>query len=633
MDYRWNKVARIALLAVGTAMVAYQATYAVYMTLDNREFLLGHLGFALVILYLIGLKGARTRLEAGLNIAMMLVSMGVIVYLFIFFVELQTRGEYFTTPLDTIVGTLLILLVLEATRKQYGWVLPSIALLLFLYGLFGSHLPGSFQARHTEASIFISKLTTSLGDSGMFGVLLSVSALYIFLFMLFAAFLQESKTVAFFEELGKLVSGRFRSGPALAAIVTSSLVGSVSGQVGANVAITGSYTIPAMKAAGYKPEQAGGIESAASTCGPIVPPVMGVAAFIMSGMTGIAYSKIIIVAVIPALFYVICAGINVELSARRMDIQGLVGKPNMKELFYKMPIFLIALGLIIFLFSRGAPPLTVGFWASILVMALSMIRKETRLNWRNFLAGFERAAELGSGIAATCATLGIVVGTLIITGLVIKLPMMIGDLCGGNLVLLLLMTGVTSIILGCGLPPSASYILVAIVLVPLLLRHGVPLLSAHYFTFYFANFSFITPPVAIAAVFASRLADANYMRTSVEAVKVGIAGFFLPFMIVWAPGFIGDFSQPFLQVLKLAVILLMLLPIQMFLVGYLIGNLGLVERSLAAISALSLFVFVYNNSLVLLVLGILALVVVVIWQWGKTRRTAQPLRENIEKRV
>ncbi len=620
---RWNRIAGIGLAVVATLMVIFQATYSQRIFVDTKEFLIGHLGFAILVLSLTALTTLKSKVGVALQTLVMLAGIGILAYMFIFASELQFRSEYGATGLDVALGVLLVIVVLVLTGREYGWVLPGMAVVLLLYGFFGHLIPGAFACFYQEPEVLISKLTTSLGPSGMFGIILRVSALYIFLFMIFATFIQETKTTGFFEELSKLVSGKFRSGPALGSVVTSSLVGSVSGQAGANVIVTGSYTIPAMKTAGYTPEQAGGIESAASTAGPIIPPVMGVAAFIMSGITGIPYSKIILVAIIPALFYVISAGINVELSARKMGIHGLVGKANLRELFTKMPLFLVALLVIVFLFVEGWTPLVVGFWAMVTIIALGMIQKSTRLGWRNFISGFTRGAQIASGVAATCATLGIVVGTLTITGLAVKLPMIIGDTFGTNLTLLLIFAGVTSIILGTGLPASASYILVAIVLCPMLVKFGVALLPAHFFAFYFANFSYITPPVALAAVFAARLAGSSYIKTAVEAFKVGVAGFILPFMIIWVPGFMGDFSDPVVQVTKLIIVLALLFPVQMALVGHFLTKLGLLERVICGVSAATLILYIYNTNWMLMIFGLLALFAVLIGQLRKRGTEAQ----------
>lgn len=620
---KWNKIASIGLAVIAIAMVFYQMAYARYTFTDDMRFLVGHLGFALVVLCLTVLTKVRSKADAVLQVLMMLVATGILTYMFIFSEDLQIRGEYFCTRLDVVLGALLIIIVLVITGREFGWVLPGLAFLLLAYGLFGHLLPGDFRSIYQEPQVLISKLTTSVGQSGMFGTILRVSALYIFLFMLFAVFMQETKTTAFFEELSKLISARFRSGPAMGSVVTSGLVGMVSGQAGANVVITGSYTIPAMKKAGFTPEQAGGVEAAASTCGPIMPPVMGVAAFIMAGFTGIPYARICLVAALPALFYVICAAIGVELTARRMDIRGLVGKANLRELFSKMPLFVVVLLLIVILFVMGWTPLVVGFWVVVTTIALGMIQKSTRLGWRNFLSGFISGAQIASGVAASCATLGIVVGIFVITGLAIKLPMIIGDTFGGNLVILLIFTGVTSLILGCGLPASASYILVAVVICPLLIKFGVGVLPAHFFAFYFANFSYITPPVALAAVYGAKLAGGGYIKTAVEACKVGMAGFILPFMLIWAPGFMGDFSEPLVQIIKLIIILVLLFSTQMVLMGYFLSKLSLLERVISGISAAAMIIHVYNSNPTLLILGLLALFIVLIWQLRKRGKESQ----------
>lgn len=618
---KWIFLARGIFIALCAVMVFYHAAYAFFVFVDVKQFLLGHLGLAMLVMTSNWLINAKSKKSALIESCFLMASIIVIGYLFLNSDDLQVRGEYFVKTADIVIGIIFLIVLLRITHKQYGYVLPGIAILLFLYGLVGHYLPGTLKTAWTTLPILISQLTTSLGDQGVFGIVLSVSALYVFLFLVFGAFIQESGVDKFFEHLGNLVAQKFRSGPALATVVASGLVGSLTGQVGADITVAGSYTVPAMKKLGYKAEELAGILAAAGTAGPIVPPVMGVAAFVMAGITGISYFKIVMVAIIPALLYVVFVGVTVELRARKIGIQSMAIKPNLREMFFLMPLFLFSLGTIIFLFMRGNSPLVVGFWASAVIIALSMISSKTRLNWRQFLKAFCTAAELASGIAATCAILGVIVGVLLITGLAMKLPIFAESICGDNMLLLLVLSGVVCIILGCGVPASASYILVAVVMCPTMIKLGMPLLQSHFFAFYFANFSYITPPVALAAVFAAKLTDADYIKSGIQASKYGLPGFLIPFLFVFCPGLLGDFSvAPLMQVVKILCSILALFSLQMSMAGYFITDMSIVERVVAFLICAAFFLYIYSTHILFLVLAILLSIIMLVWQKRKDRR-------------
>lgn len=608
---------RAASILISTIMVFYHAIYAFYVYIDLKRFILGHLGFALIIMslgWLIKAMETKDKKSTLIELCFLFSSVVTIGYMFVNCEQLQIRGEYFATSTDAIIGIIFLLSIFRMTYKQYGAILPVIAILLFTYALFGRYFPGMLKTTETTLPILLSKLTTSLGDQGVFGIILTVSAMYVFMFLVFGAFVQETGVSRFFDHLGNLVAQKFKSGPALATVVSCGLMGSLTGQVGADITVAGSYTIQAMKKMGYKPEEAGGILAAAGTAGPIVPPVMGIVAFIMSGITGIPYSKIVFVAILPAILYVIAVGMAVEIQARKINISGVSEKPDMKEFFVFMPIFLISLATIIFSFMKGKSPLIVGCYASIVIAALSIITEKTRLEWREFLNVFCKAAELGSSIGVTCALLGIVVGVLEITGLAMKLPILIGNFCGDNMILLLIMTGMVSIILGCGMPASASYILVAVIMCPTMIKLGVPLLSAHFFSFYFANFSYITPPVALAAVFAAKLAGGDYIKTGIAAVKYGFPAFIIPFAFIWAPGILGDFRGNFLvEIIKICSLVFSIFSLILTVFGYFFTRISLIVRIITAALSFVFYYTIYSNTIIPFFMSAALLAILLIW--------------------
>jgi TRAP transporter 4TM/12TM fusion protein len=461
----------------------------------------------------------------------------------------------------------------------------------------------------------------SINMEGIYGMILSVSANKVFLFMVFAAWMSATGATRFFEEIGKFIGRFFKSGASITAIITSGLVGSVTGQAAANVSITGSFTIPTMKAAGYSPEQAGGIEAAASSGGPIIPPVMGIAAFIMAGITGISYLHIIVIAILPAFLYIFSCSYYAIFQGAKMDVAYRSEKVNYRELLLRAPLFLIPLLTVIILFIQGRSAIYVSSWACIIVLVLSYLRKETRLSLSNLLKAFVAGAKLGSQVAIMCATVGIIVQVITMTGLGLVLPHIISDFCGDNFLLLLVLTGVISIILGMGLPAATSYVLVAVVLAPIMIGYKVPVLTAHFFTFYFCNFSYITPPVALAAIFASKLAGANYTKTAIEASKVGIAGFILPFMLVWNPALMLDFSDSVAHIIiKTMACILCIIALQAGMVGHYITGLSLFRRAIILVSAALFLLAVYFNSSGLLFAGIALMIISTFWQYLKKRR-------------
>lgn len=611
-----QRVLNTVVRVVGVAMVIYHLVYSQLFLQGVMEHLILHLGFALLLVFLMSMQNRYRPLEA----ALVLLSLGCYVFLSLSYERLELYGMYQATNVDLAVGIIIILLCLEATRRRFGPVLPALAILCIVYAFVGSHLPGILQALPMTWDIIIERLSVGFAQAGIFGPILRVSAVFIFLFMVFAALVETCGATEFFNQFGKLIGQRFRAGPALAAVITSGLVGSVTGQAGANVSITGSYTIPAMKDVGYKPYQAGAIEAAASAGGPIIPPVMGVAAFLMSGMTGIPYARIIGVAALPALFYIFSCALYVQFQAAKMNVVTRVEKVNYRELILRSPLFLGSLLVIIILFVVGRTALYVSFWACATITILGFLRKQTRPSLKNLVDGIGRGASLGSGIAVTCATLGIIVATITGTGLGIKLPAAIGNFCGENLLPLLIMTAVAAIILGTGLPASASYILVAIVLAPVLINLGVGLLPAHFFAFFFANFSYLTPPVALAALFGAQLAGASYMRTALESAKVGIAGFVLPFMILWCPVLMGDYSNPGVSIVDLLACILVLIGLQAGIVGYFLTKLNPMERLIVVAGSLILMTYVYANDILWLAIGAGLLGVMFLKQLARKRR-------------
>jgi TRAP transporter 4TM/12TM fusion protein len=590
-----KRVLDAVIIACGVGMVIYHLAYTQYVIQGTVEHWITHLGMALLLVFLSSLRNSGRYWP--LNLALVLATVGTFIYLMVCYPRLEVYGMYSANTLDLLIGIVLILLSLESTRQTFGMILPIVGFLTIAYMFLGSCLPaGLFHAMPQKWDVIIETLTVGFADTGIFSNILAISATIIFPFMVFAALVQTLGAGEFFNQFGNLIGRKSRSGPAMAAVISSGLMGSVSGQSGPNVMITGSYTIPAMKKHGYSP--------ALSTAGPLIPPVMSAVAFLISGLTGIPYVKIVSVAVLPALLYVFSCALYVELYARKMNIRSTLMEVDFRELFLRAPLFLCPMGVIVVLFIMDFSPMFIGFWACITVLFLSLLRKKTRPSLKTLADALVKGASIASAIAVSCATLGLLVCAITNSGLGIKLPGAIGNIAGDNLLFVTLLTGVSSLILGIGMPPSASYIIVAVVLAPVLIKLGVPLLSAHLFTFYLAIFSYLTPPVALSALFASRLAGSAFFKTAIQSVRVGIGGFIVPFMVVWVGAFTGDFSEPLFAITGIAACFLTFVALQASSVGHFMARLNLTERALLMLGAVAFLAHLNTRSTIYLVVGI-----------------------------
>jgi len=607
-----SKLLNGTIVFLSLVMVAYHFIYVRVLIQPPNLHANTHLGFGLVITFLIMIR--KNPKFWPIKLAAALLSIVCVVYVHITYRDLLYRLS-FNTDADLLIGTILIILCLIACYEAAGAVLPVLAGIFILYAFWGHLLPEPFQAMDLGWRLIISRFSLSFGISGIYGYLLTISATLIFMFMVFAMLISATGAVKFFSMIGDWVSYRFKAGPAMAAVFTSALVGSVSGLPGPNVMITGSFTIPAMKKAGYPPEHAGGIETAASTCGPIVPPVMGIVAFIMVGFTGIAYKDIVAVAILPAILYVFSAALYVTFQAGRLNIERAPrGTIDTREFWIRSPIFFGPLIILTVLLLLEYTPMLAAFWGTIILLIISLIRKETRPSLATLIDGLCRGAEIGSKVACMCAVLGLVIITITMTGLGVKLPSIIVDLCGDNLLLLLILTAFICIVLGSGIPTSAAYLLVAITCAPMLVKMGIDLLRAHYFVLYAAVFANITPPIAIPAIFAAQIAGGNYMKTAVQAALAGLAGFLLPFMIIFVPALTFDFSKPVFAAASLVSCVLIFVGLQPAIVGFFLTRLNAKERLFTVLSPAALMFFIYKTQFIWFLIGIVILAVFVAWQ-------------------
>ena len=568
-----------------------------------------HLLFALIIVFLYFPITKREDLRFLKVIDYLLVglSLATVLYIPLNMDDLISRAGMWDWN-DAIRGGILIVLVLEATRRVCGKALPIIAMVFLLYALFGHHLPGLLAHRgYSLQRLFTQQYLTM---EGIFGTPLGVSATYVFVFVLFGAFLQKSGAGQFFIDMAFALTGRSRGGPAKTAVIASGLMGSISGSAVANVATTGPFTISLMKKVGYKPHFAGAVEAAASSGGQFMPPIMGASAFIIAEFLGIQYILVVAAAAIPAFLYFLSIFASVHFEAERLGLRILKKdeipdwKKVMKEGFY----FLTPLILLIYLLAvTRVTPTRTAFWVILLTMVLSWIRKHQRMAPREIFQALELGAKNALTVVTACACAGLVIGVITLTGIGLQLSTLVIALSGGIMILALLFSMVGSIILGMGLPTTAAYIIMATLGAPALIEIGVHPISAHLFVFYFAIISAITPPIALAAYTAGAIAGADVNKTSITALKVALAGFFIPFMFVYNPELLmeGAPAQIVIGALTASVGVVVLSAAT---IGYMKIRLLLWERGAFFLAALFLMYTGVANDLV--GLGIIAFVIV-----------------------
>ncbi|MCV3271290.1 TRAP transporter permease [Roseobacter sinensis] len=447
--------------------------------------------------------------------------------------------------LAAVAGTALIM---ELTRRVAGLALVVIAGIFLVYVFVGDLLPGFLNAPNIEWARFFSQVYT---DAGILGPTTAVSSTYIILFIIFAAFLQASKVGEYFVNFAFAAAGRARGGPAKVAIFASGLMGMINGTSAGNVVATGSLTIPLMKRVGYHSKTAGAVEAAASTGGQIMPPIMGAGAFIMAEITGIPYTDIAIAAIIPAVLYFVSVYFMVDFEAAKLGMRGMRDDelPKLADMARKAFLFLPILILIGALFM-GYSVIRAGTLATAAAAIVSWLTP-FRMGPRSIAKAFELAGTMSIQIIAVCACAGIIVGVISLTGVGARFSSVLLSIADANQLLALFFAMCIAILLGMGMPTTAAYAVAASVVAPGLVQLGIPALTAHFFVFYFAVVSAITPPVALASYAAAGISGANPMATSVTSFKVGIAAFIVPFMFFYHSAILMEGT--WLQILQAAV--------------------------------------------------------------------------------
>jgi len=485
-------------------------------------------------------------------------------------------GAY--TQVDVVVGAAGILLILEACRRVVGLPILIIAIIFMGYAYFGAYMPGFLNHRGYSADRIITHLFFT--TEGILGLPLGVCATFIFLFILFGAFMEETGIAKLFIDLSNALAGRAAGGPAKVAVLTSALEGTVSGSSVANTVGSGSFTIPMMKKLGYKPEFAAAVEAAASTGGQIMPPIMGAAAFLMAEALGIPYLDVAKAAIIPAILYFSGIWIVVHFEAKKIGLRGMSKDelPKMRDVMREKGHLLVPLIAIIYFLVEGSTPVKAAFYGIIFSVVASMLRKSTRLTVYKFILALQVGAKSVLGVAVACGVAGIIVGIVTLTGLGLKMASGLLLLSGGVKYLTLGFAMLASLVLGMGVPTTANYLITSTIMAPAVIQLGVPALAAHMFVFYFGIIADITPPVALAAYAGAAIAGSDPMKTGLVAVKLAIAAFIIPYIFVNTPAMLL-IDASWSQIMTITVTSLIgMIGVGSSLENYYLTNMNVMER-------------------------------------------------------
>lgn len=573
-----------------SAFALYTATTGVMVDMVQRGVVLL---FVLILVFTKQLR--REDLAVGwklLYVVFLLASGFSLIYQVMNYKKLATSMGAITDS-ELLLGIILIVTLWVVTKLTVGWPIVIISGCFALYAYFGQYMPGMLAHRGYRLGRIVSHLCN--GTNGIFGTPLGTAATMVIMFIIFGSFLEASGGASFFMDLAVAVTGRSRGGPAKAAVVSSALMGTISGNAASNVVTTGTFTIPLMKRIGYESHVAGAIEAVASTGGQIMPPVMGAAAFIMAEMIGISYGKIALAAVIPATLYYVSTFCMVHFEAVRKNVTRLEASeiPDLKHIWVKNWHTLLSVIVLIGALVMGFSAVKSALFGTVAAYVCSFFRTHTRITPKKLLEALIASAEGVVTVVIACSCAGIIIGVVSLTGLGLKISSLIIAASGGHLLLALILTFITLFILGMGMPTAAAYIMVATLVAPGLQEMGLSAMSAHMFCLYGAVLSAITPPVALAAYAASGIAKANPMKIGFTACKFGIVAFIVPFFFAYQPALLWIGTVPEI-LLAFGTSVFGVVVLAMGIQGYCRRAMPMVSRCLAVAGAVLL---IYPGSL------------------------------------
>lgn len=555
-------------------------------------------------------------------IIMTIISIGYIALMYTnLHVDRMSRAE----TIDYIFAVLCILVLFEITRRSIGWFIPLLSIFAMIYAVYGAYFPIDFA--HSGFSFERLLFRLYMTSDGIFGSTLSIASTYIVLFILFGAFLTASGASNLFNDLALAIAGQKRGGPAQVAVITSALTGSLNGSAVANVATTGAFTIPLMKSIGLKPRFAGGVEAAASTGGMIMPPIMGAAAFIMAGFLGVPYTTVVLAAIIPAFLYFMALVISIDTEAKKLGLKGISKDniPDVKQVLIERGALLLPIIVVIGVLVMGRTAIFAGFAGIITAIITSYLTKdkENRITVPKFFEALVDGARNSVQVAIACASVGIIIAVVSMSGVGSMLAYNVVDIANGNLFLILLLVMVTCIILSFGLPSTALYIVVAVTAAPALVTAGVQPMAAHFFVFYYGAMSNVTPPVALAAYTGAGIAKANPMQTSWTAMRLALPGFIIPFIIAYDPVLLLQTDEGPINWLALATALLSAMvgisALAVAFGNYLKVELNIIER----IVLFSTSILLISTNTTLDIIGYILFIIVIIIHLLRSKKVVE----------
>jgi len=612
--HRMDPVLKWLVSAIALSMVAFHVVivwHPLFGGLINQAI---HLCFCLVLVQLFWAQTAETgrwKLVYWLGAILSV----VLIWFMIFHYERLDMEAGFPEPLDIVVGVTLIVVVIAATWRSFGAVFPVLVLFGIGYALWGDLIPGVMGHPPYDFGFIVSSL--SVGFQGIFGMLLEVSVSMLFMLVIFGSIFDATGITRFFMEFGKLLGRYLPGGAGHMAVFSSSFVGMVNGAAGANVAITGSYTIPVMKKAGFKPETAGGIEAMASTGGQLTPPIMGIAVFVMAGFLGVGYADLMFKAIIPAVAYYAVAVAGVILIAYRENIPRSTEIADRRILLGGMPLFLIPISVLTAIMVNHYSAGYAAFWSILTLLAISYIRPSTRPKFKILIQNLIKGAIMAGSFGIAIGCIGMLIKCLTFTGAATKLSLVVGMVSDGNLVVMLVLIMLLSIVLSSSTPTVIAYIIVAFVAAPVLIETGIPPVTAHFFVFYFAILAAVTPPVAGAAMVGCKIAGASYLKTSVESFKLVGPFYFVPYFIIKNPIVLTE-SQPLATAVPaLLALVICLVALTFFFHGFCLTHIKGIERFLYLVTGILATGFSLDGPAWMLVLSSVLLLALLVIQWRR----------------
>lgn len=580
----------IIVAALGLATSLFHIWVLTIHPIDPWYFRTLHVVLGGVLLFFVvpAAKGLGKDQPHLVDYVFMLMLIAPMVYIFTVFDEWIYRVGVVPTNWDFFFSALFVVAVWEMARRTAGWPLALLTIIFILYGHFGNYLPGLFYHKGYSWERMITYLFSL---DGILGLPIQASAHYIFLFVLFGAFVEASGAGKFFVDFARCIAGRARGGPAKVSIVSSALIGTASGSSVANVVVDGVFNIPLMKASGFRPAIAGAVEAMNSSGGQIVPPVMGAGAFLMAEILSVPYSVVCLGAIIPALLYYNSAYWMIDFYSAGAGLRGMTREelPVFRKIMLEKGYLLIPLiALLVCLMVLMYSPYRAAMVGIVTLIIASWVRRETRMGATAIVKTLSDGARGAIEIIATCAAAGIIVGVLTQTGLGQKFAMIIFSYSQGNLLIALVFTALVAVVLGMGMPTTAAYAIGASVLAPALVKdfQVIPL-AAHLFIFYFACLSALTPPVALASFAAAAIANAKPWDVGWQSMRFAIAGFIIPFMFIYGPAMVLEGSA---WDIGTAVVtgLLGTLCLAAAVQGWLLTRVGTVQRAVLLVASLTL---------------------------------------------